>query len=102
MYFLILEAHPKPDHSEYGTIDGAFVSVFVDAVSAAAAERAARGLITDTGWQSDDLDEEPRWIDRAELEGNAESLERFDQASSDGIVATFHNWPVGAPDEEQG
>ena len=100
MYFLILEAHPKPIHSEYGTVDGAYVSLFVDAASAAAAERAARDLISDRGWDSADLDEEPRWIDRGELEGNAESLERYDQACLDDIVATFNRWPVGAPDEE--
>lgn len=100
MYFLVLEAHPKPDHDEYGPVDGAYVSAFVDAASAAAAERAARDLIAKRGWYSDDFDEEPRWIERAELDGNAASLERFDQASADGIVATFHRWPVGAPDEE--
>jgi hypothetical protein len=100
MYFLIVEAHPKPDHASYGTVDGAYVSVFVDAVSAAAAEHNARELIAGAGWHCDELDEEPRWIDRAQLEGNAESLERFDQASLDGIVATFNEWPVGAPDEE--
>ena len=100
MYFLVLEAHPKPTHAEYGTVDGAYVAVFVDVVSAAAAERAARDLITDTGWDSEDLDEETRWIGREELEGNAESLERFDQACLDGIVATFYRWPVGARDKE--
>lgn len=101
MYFLVLGAHPKPDHDEYGTVDGAYVSAFAGAAaSAAAAERAARDLIAKRGWYSDDLDEEPRWIERAELEGNAESLERFDQASADGVVASFHRWAVGAPNEE--
>jgi hypothetical protein len=97
MYFLILEAHPKPTHAEYGTVDGAYVSLFVDAVSAATAERAARDLITDAGWDSADLDEEPRWIDRTELEGNAESLELFDQACLDEIVATFNYGRSGRP-----
>jgi len=100
MYFLIVEAHPRPDHASYGTVDGAYVSVFVDSVSAAAAERNALELIAGAGWHSDELDAEPRWIDRAELEGNAASLERFDQACLDGIVATFNTWPVGAPDDE--
>ena len=55
MYFLILEAHPQPNQVEYGAVDGAFVSVIVNAVSAAAAERAARDLTSDTGWDSEDL-----------------------------------------------
>ena len=99
MYFLIIEAHPKPDHASYGIVEGAYVSLFVNAVSAAVAERNARDLIAGTGWYSGQLDEEAHWIDRADLDGNAESLERFDQACSDGIVATFNQWPVGAPDD---
>jgi len=48
MYFLIIEAHPKPDHASYGIVEGAYVSLFVNAVSAAVAERNARDLIADT------------------------------------------------------
>jgi len=27
MYFLIIEAHPKPDHASYGIVEGAYVSL---------------------------------------------------------------------------
>lgn len=100
MYFLVLEARPRHTHSEYGVIDGAFASCFVDAASAKAAELSARTLLSEWCWGIEALEEAPRWIDRTELEGNAQSLERFDQACVDGIVVTLNTWPVGAPDED--
>jgi hypothetical protein len=100
MYFLVLEVHPKPDHDEYGIVDGAFASCFADAASASDAEDLAREFLADVGWDTEQIDEAPRWIDRAELDGNAESLERYDQAGTDKIVVTLHKWPVGASDDE--
>ena len=100
MYFLVLEAYPRNTHPEYGAIDGAFAACFVDAASPAAAELSARTFLNESGWDIEDIDEGPRWIDRTELEGNAQSLERFGQACVDGIVVTLNTWPVGAPDEE--
>jgi hypothetical protein len=100
MYFLVVEVHPKTTHPDYGTVDGAFAACFVHAMTPVEAERSARDVLNESGWDTEALEEAARWIDRAEIEGNAQSLERFDQASVDGIVVTLNRWPVGAPDED--
>jgi hypothetical protein len=48
---------PKPSHPEYGLIDGAYVSLFVNEPVQAAAEVAAAALIDKEGWEIEELDE---------------------------------------------
>jgi hypothetical protein len=100
MYFLVLEAYPKPSHPEYGSVDGAYASCFVNAESANAAEADARFLLDKIGWDVERIEEAARQIERTELRGNGVGLERYDQALTDSIVVTLHEFPVGAPDEE--
>ena len=100
MHFVVFEAHPKPQHAEYGRIDGAFVSAFVNEAVPAAAEAMAREFIEEQGWDIVVLDQSYP-VDQERFELESESREHFDQALVDGIVVTFHRWPVGAPDEEE-
>jgi hypothetical protein len=102
MYFLVLAAHPKADNPDYGSIDGALASCWVKAISAEEAESAARALLDDHGWHTEELDEPPRAIAREEHAEDPEKLALYDQANLDGFVMTLHTWPVGAPDEKRG
>jgi hypothetical protein len=90
---------PKPSHPEYGRIDGAYVSLFVNEIDKDRAEAAAGALIEQEGWDIEELDEAyPVELSRYPA-GNL-SRDRFEQATIDGIVATFHRWPVGASEDE--
>jgi hypothetical protein len=100
MYFLVLAAHPKADNPEYGSIDGAFASCWVKAISPEEAESAARSLLDDHGWHTEELEEPPRTIGREDYVEEPAKLALYDQAVLDGFVMSLHTWPVGAPDEE--
>jgi len=99
VHFLVFEAHPKPAHVDYGRVDGAFVSVFVNEPVPAAAEAAARTFIEEAGWDVAQLDQSYP-IELESFPVGDPSRERFEQALIDGIVVTFNRWPVGAPDED--
>jgi len=98
VYFVNLEAHPKPNSEAYGTISGAQAACWVATDSPAVAEERARATLADAGWDTEEL-EELRPVTRDDFVQSPDSLERFDQAIMDGIVITLHTWPVGAPDE---
>jgi len=69
-------------HARFAGRDAAsspYVSFFVNEADPARAEGAAGALIEQERRDIEELDED-----------------RFEQAKIDGIVATFHRWPVGA------
>jgi hypothetical protein len=98
MYLVNLEAHPKPDSEAYGTISGAQAVCWVDTDDPEEAERRSRTTLAEAGWDTEDV-EELRPITREDFMHAQVSLDRFDQALTDGIVVSLHTWPVGAPDE---
>jgi hypothetical protein len=51
LYFLVYAVFPKPTHPEYGALDGAYVSLFVNEPVRSAAELAAGALIEQEGWE---------------------------------------------------
>ena len=79
-------------------VDGAFVACWVNEPTADLAEQIARAGIEAAGWDALDLDE-CRSVERDAYLGKPESLELFDQASIDGLVLTFHRWPIGGDTE---
>jgi hypothetical protein len=98
MMFLLYEVHPKPSHSDYGSLDGAFASMWVNEHAQAPAEVVAREFLEASLWDVEVLEEAyPVTLDTY-VEGDL-GRERFQQALVDGVVVTFHRWPVGAPDE---
>jgi hypothetical protein len=98
MYLVSLEAHPKPDSERYGQISGAQAVCWVDTDDAGEAERRSRATLAEAGWDTEEV-EELRAITRDDFIHAAVSLQRFDQALTDGIAVSLHTWPVGAPDE---
>ncbi len=100
MYFLSFEAHPKPTYPDYGEVDGAFAAAFVNESIAGAAEAVARAFIEEAGWDVGDLDIS-HVVELESFPPGDRSREQFQQALVDGIVVTFHQWPVGAPDNDK-
>jgi hypothetical protein len=94
VFFISLELAPKPSHARYGEVDGAFASCWVNEPTPVLAESVAREGIEAQGWDVVELDEF-RAIVREEYVEHLERLALFDQASVDGIVITFHTWPLG-------
>ena len=90
MYYLVFEATPRPTAAD-PEIAGAFVSCFIDLADAQEAEREARALIEGQGWFAGKPDE-VRACSAADFEGTA-LLEYFWQATVDGEVLIFHQYP---------
>jgi hypothetical protein len=100
VHFFSFEVHPKPAHPDYGEVDGAFAAAFVNEPIAEAAEVAARAFIEEAGWDVGALDASHP-VELESFPPGHPSRERFEQALIDGIVVTFHEWPVGAPDDDE-
>ena len=100
MYFLLLEATPRPGSDAYGTTDGAYAACWAAASDAVVAESQVRAFLETIGWDTDVV-EEVRAVERDEFLGKPDSLALFDQAVTDGVVITLHRWPVGAPEEPE-
>jgi hypothetical protein len=96
---LVYAVFPKPTHPEYGAVDGAFASLFVNKHVRSAAEAAAVALIEERGWEIEGQDEAYP-VELHMYPPGHPSRGQFEQAQLDGVVARFHRWPVGAPDEE--
>jgi hypothetical protein len=96
VHFLMIEAHPKPKHPDYGTVDGAFVTFYINEALVDDPEDAARSLIEGQGWDVAEICESyPLALE--DLGDDHPARERFEQAQVDGIVANFNTWPLRPP-----
>jgi hypothetical protein len=98
VHYFVIEAHPKPGSELYGRVDGAYVSCWVNNPIRDAAEAEARALIDEAGWDAEATDTAD-WLDDDHYGVDQPEREYFEQARVDGIVAVYHRWHVGAPDE---
>ena len=98
MYFFTFLAHPKPSSTEYGTVDGAYVNVWVDDPLEISAEATAREFVEADGWDIERREEAHRLAPDHYGAGDS-GFEHMAQAHADGLCAVFHEWRVGAPDE---
>ena len=98
MHFLVFLAHPKPSSDDYGSVDGAYISCWVNESVLSAADLVARQFIDDAGWDVEELDEAYP-ISENHYSASDPGREYADQARIDGIVVTFVVWDIGAPDE---
>jgi hypothetical protein len=92
MYFIILEAAPRRTHPRYDEIGGAFAACWVATDDADAAEREARAVLADAGWDAKRVDEHYP-VDRERYLGNEESLAWYDRAAADGVYINLNTWP---------
>jgi hypothetical protein len=71
VFFITLEASAKPSHPDYGEVDGAFASCWVNEPTAGLAEAVAREGVEANGWDVVELDK-VREISRAEYADHPE------------------------------
>lgn len=81
-------------------IGGAFATIFVDEPYEEIAEAAARKLVEEHGWTVDSVDS-LEWVELEDFPAGTPGHASYQQASVDGICATFHRWPVDAPDADR-
>jgi hypothetical protein len=91
MYFIILEASPLSTHPRHNEFAGAFAACWVATDDAAVAEREARSVLADAGWEVRAVDEHYP-VDRERYLGSAESLRWYDQALVDGVCINLNTW----------
>lgn len=99
MFYLTFETRPKPSHPAYGEVGGAVAALFVNEVGQGAAEAAAREFMEKAGWDVGELDR-ASVVELDAFPQGHRSRARFEQALKEGIVVTYHAWPVGAEDED--
>lgn len=93
VYYLMMEAVPKPDNPEGRELGGAYVNCWVRAASKRAAEKKAREYIDAENWVY--IKTEEAFIpDRRSYLDELDSLKCYDAACENGISAVFYTWPV--------
>jgi hypothetical protein len=95
VHFFVFLAHPKPTSKEYGAVDSAYVSCWVNEAVPSVAELVARTLVNEIGWDVDEL-EDAHPITENHYAVDDSGREYAEQARVDGIVATLHTWHIGA------
>src|SRR6478735_587102 len=92
MYFIIIEAKPQRTNPRYDDLGGAFAACWVATDDADTAEREARSVLADAGWDAKSVDEHYP-VERDRYLGNAESLGWYDRAVADGVYINLNPWP---------
>ena len=95
------EVHPKPENPAYGELESVFAAAFVNETTAGRAELVARKFLENAGWDIEGVDETHR-VALESLPRTHPAHTKVQQALVDGIVVTFHEWPVGADDDDEG
>ena len=99
MFRLVYLAHPKPSHDDYGDVDGAYATCWVNDPTESLADSRARDFLEEIGWDVESLDEAED-VSEVEYPADSEARDRVDQARIDGIVVSLHQWPVSASDDD--
>ncbi|MDF1503847.1 hypothetical protein [Roseisolibacter sp. H3M3-2] len=93
MYFIIIEAVPRPAHPRRDEFGGAFAACWVATDDAVVAEREARAVLADAEWEPRDV-EDHFPVERAQYVGNDELLALYDRAVADGVAINLNTWPA--------
>ncbi len=95
VYHLVYLVFPKPDHPEYGALDGAFASCWVKEPQVKLADQAAGSVLEESRWEI----EKPGEVQEVTAEScplGAEGRSHYEQANSDGMVCVLYAWPLSA------
>ncbi len=94
IYYFMFEAEPRIDNPEKHACKGAFINCWVESTDQQSALNEATDYINEEGWEVVSIEEQfianrKQYEDEYELK---ESLECFDEATSNGIAAIFNTW----------
>ena len=93
MYFVIIEATPRPTHPRHHEFGGAYAACWVATDDPAVAEREARAVLADADWDAHAVDDHFP-VGREQYAGNAELLALFDRAVTEGVSINLNTWPA--------
>jgi hypothetical protein len=99
--FFVFLAHPNPSHDEYGAVERAYVSCWVNEPAPAQAEARARTYLEGAGWDIEELDDSCTTSVDAYAAGDPGRTYAA-EAVAHGLCAVFHSWPVEATDRDDG
>ena len=87
-------------HDDYGEVDGAYATCWVNEPTVALADAQARAFLEELGWDIEEREEALR-VQASDYPLASEGQDRIEQARLDGLVVTLHRWAVGAPDDDE-
>jgi len=93
IYYVIIEAVPKPDNTESKEFGGAFVGCWVKAATRKEARARAKGHVDKEGWEYVKTEELFK-VDRSLYMEDPETLEYYDYACENGMSSIFNTWPL--------
>jgi hypothetical protein len=99
LYLVTVEAEPSADTDDSREYGGAYVNVYIQAASEAAALAAAQREIAQAGWACKAIDR-VTYVTREDFTNEDDGLESFEQALIDGVRLDFHTFPIGAEDDD--
>lgn len=94
LYVVRYEVQPLPGTDNFASSSGAYVNVWVEAVSEQQALAIAFQQIQEAGWRIESL-EVVQPTTRDDYADDDSGLEYFEQALIDGIVLALHTWHDG-------
>jgi hypothetical protein len=100
VFFVQYEVRPLPDNEDFSTAGGAYVNCYVVAVSPEAALKRARSNLAENSWDVVGVEEGPVLTSRERYLDDAETLEAFDEAVSNGECYVYHLWPIEPQDDD--
>jgi len=105
VFFIGMEASPKPGSADFGSTGGAYVNCYIDADDLRAAELRAIAFIQSSDWEPTRFTTwELTCVECADAtqpeHGGPSPRELVQQALLDGEACVFHCWPIDAPDAD--
>lgn len=100
IFYTVYEAIPLPESEDFDACGGAYINCWVSARSEEEASKSAYAMIRERGWKVVSIQEGCREVTRALYEEDEESRGYYDQAVVDEECYVFHQWPVGAEDDD--
>lgn len=93
IYYVMIEAVPKPDNSESREFGGAYVGCWVNAATRKEALAIAKEYVDAEDWIYKKTEEVFK-TDRNQYTDDPEALEYYDYALENGLSSIFNTWPL--------
>jgi hypothetical protein len=92
LYFIQYEVKPTSEHTEHGSIEGAYANCWIMADSAAQAEHIALDDLTADAWSQVSREDGPVVVCRQDYADDPDVLFYMDAAQHDGACYLLHQW----------
>jgi len=93
MFYILINARPKPGTSEASKTAGAFVNCWVLKATENEAKDRVSFMLENDGWIINEI-QEIKKVDKEYYSSDSEGLAYFEQALTDGEVLIINTWPL--------